>query len=146
MNLVVDEMISSKGCKHFLVSTNAPVNANMPGEIPKSTPAPLLGLIEKADFFVTNYFHVTIFPFLLQTDFLTFVRDAATDKQNLLLTELLESLALEERYCDPTLDVADILKTAHNARTFDGAAEALATNRSDSVSFLTETLEYQIVD
>lgn len=141
MNKALDDIAETKQLAHYVVSTNSPMGAQLSGEPLRPTPGQLLGLIEKAKFFATNSFHGTVFAVLLRTDFLTFARDSAADKQNLRLTELLSCLGLKDRYCAPGLELNAVLHLAAARCDFDPTFEALEDMRNSSSAFLKQALE-----
>lgn len=141
MNLSLDAIASSLKLQHFVVSTNTPKGTLLSGEELMPTPGQLLGLIEKASLLVTNSFHGTVFALLLRTEFLTFARDSATDKQNLRLEELLGLLGLEDRYCGPELTKSIILEKTTRPCDFELANNTLAQKRMESAAFLKRSLE-----
>lgn len=141
MNEALDAVAVNKSLPHYVVSTNAPPGAITSGEALQPTPGQLLGLIERASLFATNSFHGSVFALLLRTDFLTFARDSAPDKQNLRLTELLSNLGLSDRYCAPGLGQEEVLEKLVLPCEFDRAFDALAGRREESAAFLKQALE-----
>lgn len=129
------------GLPLYAVSTNAPESGGDSVQHLQPTPGQLLGLIEKARFFVTNSFHGTVFAINFRTEFLTFARDVAKDKQNLRLEELLDSVHAAQSFCAPFLPIADVLSKLAVPQDFAEMHAQLRPRRSASAAFLTDALQ-----
>jgi len=125
----------------YSVTTNSADGFVNLGTNLQPTPGQMLGLIEKASFFVTNSFHGTVFALLFRTDFLTCARDSFADKQNLRLTELLTSVGLEEFFCEPKLSLREVLAKCNEEYHFTRAHAMLESRRKNSETFLTNALQ-----
>lgn len=125
----------------YAVSTNAPEGEGDNARYLQPTPGQLLGLIEKARFFVTNSFHGTIFALNFRTRFLTFARDTAKDKQNLRLNELLDCVDAPQNFCGPFLDLSEVLAKVSATQDFDAIHARLQPRRLASIAFLRNALQ-----
>ncbi|MEL6933090.1 MAG: polysaccharide pyruvyl transferase family protein [Pseudomonadota bacterium] len=129
------------GLPLYSVSTNARGSADENVRHLQPTPGQLLGLIEKAHFFVTNSFHGTVFAINLRTRFLTLARDAAKDKQNLRLEELLDCADASNNFCAPFLSSDKVLFKLASPQDFDAMHERLRPRRLTSTEFLNNALQ-----
>lgn len=125
----------------YSVSTNVPESEGHHVHHLQPTPGQLLGLIEKAQFFVTNSFHGTVFAINFRTRFLTLARDVAKDKQNLRLEDLLDSVGTPQSFCGPFLASDKVLEKAAAAQDFYTMHARLEPRRVESIDFLSKAIQ-----
>lgn len=103
-------------------------------------PHEFLGLIQNAEYVLTNSFHGTIFSIIFQKRFLSFCvdRDSTEFSKNIRITDLLHLLNLDNRFVSDETTVTDsLLRETINYETVD---RILQIERENSLAFLSNSL------
>lgn len=137
----IDTISKKEGINILAVSTNCQWSFPADWKEMYPTPGQLLGLIERSQLTLTNSFHGTVFSIILQTKFLSFARDRFENKQNVRMTELLESLSLEDFYCAHFLGFEEILNKIVLDYNYKSVNETLDELKMISSNFLKGALD-----
>jgi hypothetical protein len=105
-------------------------------------PKEFLGLIDNAEFVLTNSFHGTVFSILFRKQFLAFGVDTSNTKfsKNIRIVDLLENLNLSKRYVGRDTTKIERLLDINATIDFDLLENTLINLRNNSLNFLSESL------
>lgn len=107
-------------------------------------PREFIGLISKASLVCTDSFHATVFSFLMNTPFLTFMREQYSDgtaSMNSRVVNLLKSVDLTSRIVAKLQDVN--MDTLFD-NDYSSGKQTILSNKKRSIDYLKEALEREI--
>lgn len=106
-------------------------------------PKEFLGLINNAEFVLTNSFHGTVFSILFHKQFLTFSVDTSSPEfsKNVRIIDLLNSVNLKERFISD--NTVDIEKRLTEAIDYNSVESILLDKRKRSMEFLNDSLKIE---
>lgn len=136
MSALIKKASNKENLPVYTVSTNGCYKDKEYGEQLIPTPGQFLGLLEKANFFVTNSFHGSVFSILFKTPFIVTARDQFPDQQNLRMVELLNNFRLSERYLPPFASFEQIDDILNNTFDFDEIHNRVRDYKKTSEDFL----------
>lgn len=113
-----------------------PKQAIKKGILKVQTPSEWLGLINNAEYVVTNSFHATAFSVLFHKRFFTVVNGDKTKGINVRMNDFLNTIGLEDRIFSDIPDVLDLSEIDY----FDVDTK-IEEMRQSSLAFLRENLE-----
>ncbi len=123
----------------------SPIAMNDPFiNIYKAGPREFIGLINNASLVCTDSFHATVFSFLMNTPFLTFMREQygnGTGSMNSRVLNLLKSINLTERIFTKTQDI-NMDTLFYN--DYSSGKQNIMSVKKRSVDYLKEALESEI--
>lgn len=97
-----------------------------------------VGCIANAEYIVTNSFHGTAFSVNYEKEFFTFGNKKGLSKANSRITDFLDKFGLIERFISNNSTVATCVE--NSKIEYSDVSEYLATEREDSLSYITNAL------
>jgi hypothetical protein len=103
-----------------------------------------IGLINAADFVITNSFHGTIFSLLFNKDFITMTRDGMSSKMNVRTKSILEKFDIVHRLLE-SYDPQTIENAIRNEINWDKINQEMQTFKSIGIDFLINAFKGNII-
>lgn len=106
-------------------------------------PKEFLGLIDNAEFVLTNSFHGTVFSILFHKQFLAFSVDTSSPEfsKNVRIIDLLHSVNLKDRFINDT--TVDVEKRLTDTIDYNSVERILHDKRKSSMEFLNDSLKIE---
>lgn len=106
----------------------------------KPTPGQLLALFKNAKQVFTNSFHGTVFSIKYKKDFFVFPRDAHSNKQNLRLIDILNTIGLKDRFLFPYSNASEVILSVQQIN-YESVEQLLQKHIKKSQQFLQNSLK-----
>lgn len=136
---LAERIAKDKGLKVVRIYRSAATYDSVPGmiDLPAAGPSDFVGLIDKADFVVTNSFHGTVFSLNFKKPFYTIVKKGKNT--NSRLQSVLDKFGLTDRM----ISIGDSFpQESHYECCFDEIYTKLELSRKESVDILSQELSY----